>query len=164
MKDEADNADLAELENRVLESWAPPSTSFYETALAINELRKVDRSWSARLLGKVDLSRRRLYDLADVARLISDFKISKDEAQSVGVTKLIKVARHAFEHDGISAHDVREMLEIARVTKAIRLAKVLEGQNPRETKVFVFHLNKTETSLLRETLIDLGAKKAANGG
>lgn len=100
----------------------------------------------------------------DVARLISDFEISRDEAESVGVTKLIKVARYAFEHDDLSAHDIQEMLEIARETKVTRLAKVLEGKSPRKTKAFLFHLTKGEAGQLKETLVHLGAKRLSNGG
>lgn len=164
MTDETEVPVIDELEQNVLVVCSSHSATFFEVALAIHELQLLDRSWAARLVGKVDLSRRRLYDLVDVAQLISRFKISKDEALSVGVTKLIKIARHAFEHDDLSAHDAREMLKIARETKVTRLAKVLEGQNPRETKAFVFHLTMGEAGHLKETLVHFGAKRSPNGG
>lgn len=137
---------------------------FYDFARALFDFHASDPSAISMLLEHTDLSRRQLYNLLDVGEFITNHSISKHDAISVGATKLQIIARHVLGRAEVSAKQVSEMMILARATKSRKLARALAGANPRETKAFVFHLDKTETSLLRETLMQFGARRTKNGG
>lgn len=139
-------------------------TDFLELAGALYELHANDRSAISKVEEATVLSRRQLYNLMDIGELTSNHAISRDDAMSIGPTKLQIIARHVLDTDDVKSEQLAQMVGLARVAKARVLARALNGANPRNTKAFVFHLNKSETSLLRQTLLQFGARPSENGG
>ena len=78
----------------VIELAREPSINFYELSLGIASLHDADTSLFRQLPRETGMSRRRLYYLLDVGRLIAGTKMTRSDAEAVGWTKLQIIERH----------------------------------------------------------------------
>lgn len=155
--------EIRKLKRRAVGLAGNPALNFYDLALSLAELHEADRSISATILPSLGMSRRRLYYLIDVGRLIIARDLSKAEAEAVGWTKLQIITRHLIASGGTDDDAFAEYLDLAKSTKARDLQRVLEGQQPRNTRVEVFHLKPRERDNLRNALVAFGAKSTPTG-
>lgn len=118
-----------------------------------------DPSYLHGVQAETGMSRRMVYCLLDVGKLIDAGDLSRSDAEVIGWTKLQIVARHIMNQGSATEEELEGFLDIARVTKAKGLRSVLEGQNKSETRAEVFHLTIKKQSIVREALVAFGAKK-----
>jgi hypothetical protein len=146
----------------VIELAREPSINFYELSVGIASLHNANASLFRELPSETGMSRRRLYYLLDVGRLITGTKMTRSEAEAVGWTKLQIIERHPIYAEDLTAEEMRSILSIAKETKVRDLPKVLSGINPRQTRGVVFHLTRSQRAFLAETLTQFGAKRDHN--
>lgn len=140
-----------------------PKLNFFELAGLIADLHGADPAEITDLPQEARMSRRRLYYLLDVGRLIRKCPITKAEAERVGWTKLQVIAQHTAQRDDLDQSEVRSFLETAAVSRVRALAAALKGGDPRSTRAAVFHLTKGERDQLEDALTAFGAKPGRTG-
>ncbi len=110
------------------------------------------------------MSRRRLYYLLDVGRLIVARELSRAVAEAIGWTKLQIITRHMLDRGGASDEEFDSFLKSASSTENVRhFRQVLQGDETTVTKAAVFHLAKGDKEKLNKALLAFGAKKAGTG-
>ena len=109
------------------------------------------------------MSRRRLYYLLDVGRLVDRYAISKADAERVGWTKLQIIARHVSIGKQVSPNEIAEWIALAKQATVRALPGALRGDGPNPTRGVVFHLTKKERVELKDALLAFGAKPARRG-
>lgn len=101
--------------------------NFFELAQTLVALHDADVSQLRELPLETGMSRRRLYYLLEVGRLIATRRIAKSEAEAIGWTKLQIIARHVLRLGIESTAELKTLLETARVTKVRPLRALLSG-------------------------------------
>ncbi len=148
---------------KVVSLASEKSVGFFEMADNIASMHAADPTKLRDLPELTGMSRRRLYYLLDVGRLIANGQISRSEAEAIGWTKLQIIARHILDEGMEGVNELRPLLEIAKETNARSLPKKLLGQKSGDTKAVVFHLTKSQRAELREALQHFGARLGHRG-
>lgn len=150
---------------RIIQLARQPTLPFYELSLLIAKLADSEVSG---LLSDLPLatgmSRRRMYYLLSVGRLLTHGTIEKQLAEEVGWTKLQIIARH-FEETEIEPIELRDVMARSRATNVIGVRELLSeqaGETPK--RAFVFHLDRGQAAELRSALLAFGAEEYARRG
>ncbi len=157
------NKRLNRLKTQAIGLARRPALNFFEFAGLITTLHGTDPISIRNLPDETGMSRRRLYYLVEVGRLIAEHKISKSDAEAIGWTKLQIIARHVKKTGAASAEVIETYFDMARTTKAHALAEVLRDENPEPTRAVMFHLSSEARSDLNYALVAFGAKITRRG-
>ena len=154
---------LTRLKAKIIDLGSNPTLHFFELAGNLAKLHNKDVSSIGDIPEKTGMSRRRVYYLLDVGRLIAASGMSKAQAEEVGWTKLQIIARHLKLTGPCEAGDLNDFLELARSHRARNLAKALTGEGAQATRIVSFELTPTATSDLNLALVAHGAKLTPRG-
>ena len=136
------------------------TVNFYELAGMIVQLH--DTGGFQGLLGETSFSSRRLYYLLEVGRFVHRWNIRKNEAESVGWTKLQIIAAH-LQNLEANADVVAQCLNLAQQMTAHTLRDTLKRGQAVPRRTVAFRLNTSERTFLNEALVTFGAKRTGRG-
>lgn len=140
-----------------------PALNFFELAGLIADLYAADPGEIRDLPQDARMSRRRLYYLLEVGRLIRNSTITKAEAERVGWTKLQIIAQHVGQLDEVGEAELRALMELADDTRVRALSETLRRGSPPLTRAAVFHLTESDRMKLDQSLLTFGAKHGRTG-
>ena len=138
-----------------------PALHFFELAQVLTKLHDTDPRLLRDLPDTSEISRRRMYYLIRTGTLLRDKRVSREQAETIGWTKLQIIARHM--HKAGSSFDFQELLDLASKHNARDLPAALRGGKVVPRRVVHFYLNVGERAELNEALIEYGAKRARRG-
>lgn len=139
-----------------------PALNFFELATKLAKLHESDPSTLRDIPQQTGMSRRRLYYLLEVGRLLSDQQISKPEAEAVGWTKLQIIARHLSRSEGAEG-ELRQFMKQAIDLPSRSLAQALRGEAVPDDCAVQFTLDKISKGELDEALLAYGAERSGRG-
>ncbi len=151
------------LKKRVLQLAIQPALNFFDLALLITALQEAEPGALEVVPRLGGMSRRRLFYLLQVGRLIRDYQITKVDAEDVGWTKLQIVARHVAEMKGVTQEELQAFLKTADRTRAQALLAILRGKTMPFTVTVAFRLTRPARAALTEALQVFGAKSTPRG-
>ena len=150
------------LKERLIQLASEPPLSFYDLALGLDALHGEDPGALRDIPQRSGISRRRMYYLLDVGRLIREHKISKARAEGVGWTKLQIIAAHLASGDG-EPKELESYLQLSKAHQARALAKALSGQRVLWSRAVQFNLGMASVAELNEALLAFGADGTQQG-
>ncbi len=153
----------SQLKKQAVELAGRPTLNFFELAGLIADLHDRDPALIVSLPQESGMSRRRLYYLLDVGRLIEAHEISNADAEEIGWTKLQIIARHMGKTDAANTPHLTDLLGIASEHKARDLPAVLRGKRVAPKRIVHFYLNLGARAELREALLKFGAEPVGKG-
>lgn len=155
---------LVRLRGKVIQLARAPALNFFDLAQLITALHDADLSSFGDIPAQTGMSRRRLYYLLAVGRLIKDTGLIKACAEEIGWTKLQIVARHLDDEEQPAGDLLEPCLRLARETKAHSLAEALRrGRAPVRRRAVTFYLSNGAKAELGEALLAFGATRRGKG-
>lgn len=139
-----------------------PTLNFFELATKLAKLHESDPSTLRDIPEQTGMSRRRLYYLLEVGRLLSDQQISKPDAEAVGWTKLQIIARHLSRSEGAES-ELRRFMKQAIGVPSRSLETALKGEAVPDDCAVQFTLDKISKGELDEALLAYGAERSGRG-
>jgi len=140
-----------------------PSLHYYELAMALAKHAPdaVSVSEVSRLTGQ---SLRRLYYLRDVGDLIRQHRISREQAERLGWTKLSILAQKAKANFD-NASNITDLIDLAEIVTAHALSRDSGESGAEEAdKALLFRLSPAQHSIVAEALQKCGATSRGKRG
>ncbi len=147
------------LKKKVARLVNKPALNFFELAHALAELHATNAEEFASLPAVKGKTRRRMYYLLEVGKLLRDEGISREVAETIRWTKLQIVARHLYGTDEPSPFTVAELLDLASKHKARDLPTAIDSKRIIPRRVAQFYLSTGARAELNEALLSHGAKQ-----
>jgi hypothetical protein len=150
---------LETLKRKVVKLANEPTLSFFDLAQALVELHGANRAALINMPSATGMSRRRMYYLLKVGKLLRDEGITRGIAETVGWMKLQIVARYWYTTDKPSPRPVTELLQLASKHKTRDLPAAINGKKVMRRRVVHFYLSTGARAELNEALIRYGAQQ-----
>jgi beta-galactosidase/beta-glucuronidase len=142
-----------------------PSKNFYDLALALVAVNDTKPGQILKLGQNHGMSRRRLYYLLEVGRFLKKGNIVKDEAERLGWTKFVILARHSAADPSLTKEQVSTLLALARQSTAHQLPEALATKTPlgKADRALLIRIPQEQYEIVEAALLAHGAKKHGKG-
>ena len=150
---------------RACQLAAAPSKNFYDLALALVEVSTAAPSLHLLVGKQIGITRRRIYYLLQVGRFLTTWGIAKEQAEALGWTKLLVVARFVAGQESLSTSDVSKLLGLAAASTAHQLPGVLATATLATVTphAMLLRLSTEQYQVITAALLANGATRKRNG-
>lgn len=152
------------LKRKVLLLADRPIKNFYDLARSLATLHELSPAVLKTIENRSKLSRRTLYYLVDVGRILRRYQIDKAQAERIGWTRLQILARYLVKKGDVPAEELARLLKEADEKIARDLPLALAGKT-RETpeRTVLLHLSADDHKLFVEAMVEHGAIRKGRG-
>jgi hypothetical protein len=152
------------LKRKVLQLANGPTKNFYDLARSLSTLHELSPAVLKTIEDRSKLTRRTLYYLVDVGRILRRYQIDKEQAERIGWTKLQILARHLGRKGDVPAEKLASLLKVAAEKKARDLPLALAGKaRTTAERTVLLHLSADDHKLFVEAMVKHGAIRKGRG-
>ena len=150
------------LKRKVLQLAKGGTKNFYDLARSLATLHEMNPGLLKTVEDSSKLSRRTLYYLVDVGRVLCRYQIDKAQAERIGWTKLQILARYLEKND-VPAGELADLLKKAE-KKVHELPLILAGKTRKaRPRTVLLRLAPSDYKIFAEALVRHGAIRKGRG-